>query len=151
MNSKAIVTLADSNYFELLEDKTNTRKELAKMLAELEWKYYEQILATQNEEAAQEMVDEIHEHASKLEKLTEYANHLKRAKYREMKGLSADTEVTNEMLAETTEADMFPQASQFADEDYDEDDDVTTITTDGSAGEASANAATGEAATQSVE
>ena len=98
---------------------------------------YEQILATQNEEAAQEMVDEIHEHASKLEKLTEYANHLKRAKYREMKGLSADTEVTDDMLAEIKETEMFPQASQFADEDYDEDDDVTTTTTDGSAGEAS--------------
>ena len=55
------------------------------------------------------------------------------------------------MLAATTEADLFPQASQYADEDMSEDDDVTTITTDGSAGEASANAATGEAATQSVE
>ena len=54
-----------------------------------------------------------------------------------MKGLSADTEVTDDMLAEIKETEMFPQASQFADEDYDEDDDVTTTTTDGSAGEAS--------------
>ena len=68
-----------------------------------------------------------------------------------MKGLSADTEVTDDMLAEIKETEMFPQASQFADEDYDEDDDVTTISTEGSAGEASVNAATGEAATQSVE
>ena len=39
-----------------------------------------------------------------------------------MKGLSADTEVTDDMLAEIKEAEMFPQASQYAEEDYDEDD-----------------------------
>ena len=99
------------------------------MYRKLEVKFYEQVLKTENEEAAQEMVDEIHEHASKLEKLTEYANHLKRAKYREVNNMSADDVVTDDMLAETTEADLFPQASQYADEDVDDiwpcDEDTT--------------------------
>ena len=88
------------------------------------------------------------EYISQLDNLKEAVNHLKRAKYREMKGLSADEKVTDEMLAETTEAEMFPQASQYAEEDYDEDDDVTTTTTDGSAGEASQESGAKEEWTQ---
>jgi uncharacterized protein (UPF0305 family) len=71
------------------------------------------------------MVDEYTEYVSKLDNLKEEVNHLKRAKYREVNNMSADDEVTDEMLAETTEAQLFPMASQFADEDMSEDDDTT--------------------------
>ena len=59
------------------------------------------------------MVDEIHEHASKLEKLTDYVHHLKRAKYLEEHGMQATDEVTDEMLKETTDTELFPQASSM--------------------------------------
>ena len=39
--------------------------------------------------------------------------------------MNADDVVTDEMLADTTEAQLFPMASQFADEDMSEDDDTT--------------------------
>ena len=135
---------------ELLADKTYTRKKLVEMIRSIENKYYDKVVEYEGP-GAKQYEEDLFVYVSQLDNLKEEVNHLKRAKYREMKGLSADEKVTDEMLAETTEAEMFPQASQFADEDCDEDDDVTTITTDSSAGEASANAATGEAATQSIE
>ena len=71
------------------------------------------------------MEDEYTLHVSKLDNLKEEVNHLKRAKYREVNNMSADDVVTDEMLADTTEAQLFPMASQFADEDTSEDDDMT--------------------------
>ena len=121
---------------ELLADKTYTRKKLVEMIRDLEQKYYDKVIAYEGP-GAKQYEEDFYEYVSQLDNLKEEVNHLKRAKYREMKGLSADEKVTDEMLAETTEAEMFPQASQFADEDCDEDDDVTTMTTEGSAGEAS--------------
>ena len=46
--------------------------------------------------------------------------------------MQATDEVTDEMLKETTEAELFPQASQYADEDVDDiwpcDEDMTEST-----------------------
>ena len=122
---------------ELLADKkTYTRKKLVEMIRDLEQKYYDKVI-TYEGPGAKQYEEDFDKYVSQLDNLKEEVNHLKRAKYREMKGLSADTEVTDDMLAEIKETEMFPQASQFADEDCDEDDDVTTMTTEGSAGEAS--------------
>ena len=65
--------------------------------------------------------------------------------------MKATDEVTDEMLAETTEAQLFPMASQYANEDYEEEDDPTEGTGDGSVEEPSVNGTSGEAATQVVE
>ena len=71
------------------------------------------------------MEDEYIEYVSKLDNLKEQVNHLKRAKYRELNNLSAESVVTDEMLTETTEARLFSMASPYADEDMEEDDDAT--------------------------
>lgn len=58
--------------------------------------------------------------------LTTLTKKLKRAKYRELNNLGADDVVTDEMLKATTEAQLFPMASQYADEEMEEDSEETT-------------------------
>jgi hypothetical protein len=110
---------------ELLADKkTYTRKVLVEMFRKLEEKFYDKMIEIEGP-GVQNMEDEYTKYVSQLDNLKKEVNHLKRAKYRELKNMSADDEVTEEMLAETTEAQLFPMASQFADEDMSEDDDTT--------------------------
>ena len=91
------------------------------MYRKTEEAFYEKVCEVEGEGQAN-MADEIMEYVSKLDNLKEEVNHLKRAKYREAYGMQATDEVTDDMLAETTEAELFPMASQYADEDMSEDE-----------------------------
>ena len=68
--------------------------------------------------------------------------------------MDKNAEVTDEMLKEaeaTTDFPLCPMASQYAEENMEEDDDATGGTGDGSVEEPAVNATSGEAATQVVE
>lgn len=70
--------------------------------------------------------NELYDYVSTPGKIVMKVGHLKRAMYRETFGLDSDTEVTDEMLKATTKAQLFPMASQFADEDMEEGDEETS-------------------------